>query len=67
MPRLELDEIVMEPPWALTILCVNESPKPVPSDLVVKKGSKIRSRFSGAIAGSFVRHFDLNGAMDLPA
>src|SRR6267142_4876534 len=36
------------PPWASMIVRLIESPRPMPSDLVVKKGSKIRSAYFGS-------------------
>src|SRR5882724_1052934 len=36
------------PPWASMIVRLIESPRPMPSDLVVKKGSKIRSASFGS-------------------
>src|SRR4029077_17763218 len=41
--------IAMSPPWRSTIFLTIDMPRPVPDGLVVKKGRKIRSRFSAEI------------------
>ena len=45
-PSGELRATLSAPPCWLTIWCATDSPKPVPVSLVVKKGSKTRSRLS---------------------
>ena len=48
------------PPWFSTMPCTMDSPRPVPlpSALVVKKGSKMRARCSGSMPGPCPSHLD---------
>ena len=48
----------IRPPWASTIRLAMAMPRPVPLALVVKNGSKIFGRCSGANARSVVAHGD---------
>ena len=47
---------VTSPPWAVAICCTIHSPRPLPSDLVVKNGSKMADRLFAGNARPVVAH-----------